>query len=336
MKILIDSVLCPATVFLGTLAALAALYLGRRWFVRPAVALGILFASLAFLGLSLRDPQFAAVVLAADNIPIVAMLYLLGFFTWLATAQAVENDRRMDRGEPPREKEREAKVFTWPDLVYSELICIVLVMALLLAWSLLVPAPLEQPANPAVTPNPSKAPWYFLGIQELLFYGDPWLVGVAVPCLMALGLMAVPYLDFNPQGSGYYTIVRRRFAYGVFQFGFWQLWILLIVIGTFFRGPNWSFFGLYEVRNPQKLSGLDGAQLPPIVGLALLAIYFLGLPPLLGHTLLRNFRRRMGVARFTLMMVLLLFMAALPLKMLLQWTLHLHYIVALPEYAFNF
>ena len=196
-------------------------------------------------------------------------------------------------------------------------------------------APLEQPANPALTPNPSKAPWYFLGIQELLIYGDPWLVGVAVPCLMVLGLMAVPYLDFNPQGSGYYTIAQRRFAYCVFQFGFWQLWILLIVIGTFFRGPNWSFFGLYEVRDPQKLAGLDG-ELPKLAGLVLLAGYFLGLPPLLGHTLLRGFRRRMGWARFTLMTVLLLFMAALPLKMLLQWTLHLHYIVALPEWSFNF
>ena len=162
----------------------------------------------------------------------------------------------------------------------------VVVMAVLLAWSLLVPAPLEQPANPALTPNPSKAPWYFLGIQELLFYGDPWLVGVTVPCLMVLGLMAVPYLDFNPEGSGYYTIARRRVAYCLFQFGFWQLWILLIVIGTFFRGPNWSFFGLYEARDPQKLPSMANVQLPKIVGLTILAIYFLGLPPLLGHTVL--------------------------------------------------
>jgi hypothetical protein len=336
MKAMIDGVLSPATVFTGSLAALTVLYLGRRWFVRPAVALALLVLSLVFFGFSLRDPHFAAIALAPDNIPIVAMLYLLGFLTWLATAQAMENDRRLRRGEPPREKEREGKVFTWPDLVYSELICIVVVMAVLLVWSLLVPAPLEQPANPALTPNPSKAPWYFLGIQELLSYGDPWLVGVTVPCLMVLGLMAVPYLDFNPQGSGYYTIARRPVAYCLFQFGFWQLWILLIVIGTFFRGPNWSFFGLYEARDPQKLPSMANVQLPKIVGLTILAIYFLGLPPLLGHTVLGNFRRRMGLARFTLFMVLLLFMLALPLKMLLRWTLGVQYIVALPEWSLNF
>ena len=91
------------------------------------------------------------------------------------------------RGEPVREKEFARKAPTWPDLVYSELICMVVVMTLLLAWSLLVPAPLEQPANPAVTPNPSKAPWYFLGLQELLFHGDAWLAGMVVPCLAVWG-----------------------------------------------------------------------------------------------------------------------------------------------------
>ena len=260
MKAMIDGVLSPATVFVGSLVALTVLYLGRRWFVHPAVALAVLAVSLVFFGLSLGDPQFAAVALAPDNIPIVAMLYLLGFLTWLATVQAVENDRRQQRGEPPREKELAEKVFTWPDLVYSELICIVLVMAVLLAWSLLVPAPLEQPADPAVTPNPSKAPWYFLGIQELLFYGDPWLVGVAVPCLMVLGLMAVPYLDFNPEGSGYYTIARRRLAYCLFQFGFWQLWILLIVIGTFFRGTELEF--LRTLRGPRPAKTPVAGQRP--------------------------------------------------------------------------
>ena len=187
-----------------------------------------------------------------------------------------------------------------------------------------------------MTPNPSKAPWYFLGIQELLFYGDPWLVGVAVPCLMVLGLMAVPYLDFNPEGSGYYTIARRRVAYCLFQFGFWQLWILLIVIGIFFRGPNWSFFGLYEVRDLQKLPATANVQLPRFVGMTILAVYFLGLPPLLGHTVLAGFRRRMGLVRFTIFIVLLLFMLALPLKMLLRWTFGVQYVVALPEWSLNF
>jgi len=249
MRTAVDNFFSPATVFVGLFAALAVLYLGRRWFVRPVGAAMLLVALSAFLGVSLGDPHFAAVATAPDNIAVLAMVCLLGFFTWLATAQAVENDGRISRGEAVREKEFARKVSTWPDLVYSELICMVLVMTLLLAWSLLVPAPLEQPANPAVTPNPSKAPWYFLGLQEMLFYGDAWLAGMVVPCLIVVGLMALPYLDFNPKGSGYYTIRQRRFVYLAFQFGFW-LWVLLILVGAFLRGPNWEFHGPYEIPGP--------------------------------------------------------------------------------------
>jgi hypothetical protein len=246
LKTLFDDALGPTTLLIGWVVLLAALYLGRSWFVRPAVAGALFAALLAFLGLSLCDPHFAAVALMPDNVPIVAMLGLLAFFTWLATAQAVENDRRIEAGEPPVEKDFGQKVYVWPDLIYRELLCATAVAAVLVAWSLLVPAPLEQPANPAVTPNPSKAPWYFLGLQEMLSYGDFRLIGAVAPCLAVLGLMAVPYLDFNREGSGYYTIRRRRLAYLVFQCCFWLLWILPIVIGTFFRGPNWGFVGLYS------------------------------------------------------------------------------------------
>ena len=120
------------------------------------------------------------------------------------------------------------------------MIAIVSISVLLVVWSLWVRAPLEQPANPALTPNPAKAPWYFIGLQELLVYSDAWLVGVLVPCAAVLGLMAIPYLDFNPQGSGYYTIRERRFATAVFLFGFLMLWIVPILTGVFLRGPNWS------------------------------------------------------------------------------------------------
>jgi len=174
----------------------------------------------------------------------VAMVYLLGFFTWLAAAQAVENDRRGVAGQPPRETEDAQRVFVWPDLVYSELIAAVALLGLLLVWSLLVPAPLEQPANAAITPNPSKAPWYFLGLQELLSYGDSWLAGVAAPCLVILGLLMLPYLDANPAGCGCYAIRRRRVVYLIFQGILW-LWILLTLIGTFLRGPNWGFSAPY-------------------------------------------------------------------------------------------
>ena len=365
LKTAIDSVINPVTFTLGAFITLLVLYLGRRFFVSPAVAWAGLNASLLFMGLSMTDPEFTAVVTKPDNVPIVAMVYLLALFTWLAGSQAVTNDRRLQHGSPPVEKQYGEKVLAWPDLVYIELICMILVMVVLVVWSLTLRAPLEQPANPTVTPNPSKAPWYFLGLQELLTFFDQWLAGVVLPGLIILGLMAIPYLDCNREGSGYYSIRQRRFAYLVFQFGFLQLWILLILIGTFMRSPNWTFFGPYEVRDPHKLQALTNVKLstyfwdglglgvpevPPdcgafvqlgyilwreIAGLVLLAVYFIGLPPLLGRTVFRNLRRRMGLGRYTLMVLLLLLMMIVPLKMILRWSLKLSYVVSVPEYFFN-
>jgi hypothetical protein len=246
VKTAIDNLFSPTMVFVAWFFTLAVLYLGRRWFVRPLMALTLLAALLAFFAISLTNPHFAAVATAPDNIAVLAMFALLAFFTWLATAQAVENDRRISLAQPVREKDFSRKVRTWPDLVYSELICTIVVMTLLLIWSLLVPAPLEQPANAAVTPNPSKAPWYFLGLQELLFHADAWLAGLLIPALIVVALLALPYLDRNPAGSGYYTIRHRRIVYLLFQFAFW-FWLLLILIAAFLRGPNWEFHWPYEL-----------------------------------------------------------------------------------------
>src|SRR6186713_3484903 len=91
------------------------------------------------------------------------------------------------------------KVHTWPYLVRLEMLVGTIVMALITVWSIVVDAPLEEPANPTKTPNPSKAPWYFLGLQEILVYFDPWLAGVVFPSLIIVGLMAIPYIDTNPK-----------------------------------------------------------------------------------------------------------------------------------------
>ncbi len=367
VKDAVDEALGPVTFTVGTFALLVLLFLGRKFFVRPGVAWTAFNTSLVFLGASLTDPEFAATVTKPDNIPIVAMVYLLGFFTWLGAYQAVKNDERLERGEPPVEKEYRDTVLVWPDVVYVELIGIILGTVVLVVWSLLVRAPLEQPADPVVTPNPSKAPWYFLGLQEMLVFFDPAIAGVILPALIILGLMAIPYLDFNKLGSGYYTIGQRPVAYLVFQFGFLQLWVLLILIGTFFRGPNWTFFGPYEVQDPHmvpaqiniKLSeyfwviwlGRNLPQVPggagvlaelvhvawrEIAGLTILGLYFLALPVLLGRTFLKRFHQQMGTARYTVMSLLLLMMLMLPVKMILRWTLNLSYIVSIPEYLFNF
>src|ERR1700689_4671315 len=140
----------------------------------------------------------------------------------------------------------EEKLHTWPFLVRNEFLMSLLVTAVLTIWSLTINAPLEEPSNPAKTPNPSKAPWYFLGLQEMLVYFDPWYAGVVLPSLVIFGLMAIPFLDYNKKGNAYYTIEDRKFSYLVFQFGFLELWVTLIILGTFLRGPNWNFFSPME------------------------------------------------------------------------------------------
>jgi hypothetical protein len=134
------------------------------------------------------------------------------------------------------------KVHTWPYLVRLEMLVGTIVMALITVWSIVVDAPLEEPANPTKTPNPSKAPWYFLGLQEVLVYFDPWFAGVVLPSLIIVGLMVIPYVDINSKGNGYYCFRDRKFAISVFLFGFLVMWIALIIIGTFIRGPGWYLF----------------------------------------------------------------------------------------------
>ena len=89
----------------------------------------------------------------------------------------------------------------------------------------------------------------------MLVYYDPWMAGVVLPSLIIVGLMAIPYLDFNKQGNGYYTINQRKFSYLIFQFGFLELWVTLIILGTFFRGPNWNIFGPFEDWDPAQGAG---------------------------------------------------------------------------------
>src|SRR5262249_20859736 len=100
------------------------------------------------------------------------------------------------------------------------------------------------------------APWYFLGLQELLVYFDPWIAGVLLPLLIILGLVALPYMDKNPRGNGYYTFAERKFVISIFMFGWMIMWVVLIVLGTFLRGPNWNIFGPYETWDPHRPAAL--------------------------------------------------------------------------------
>ena len=136
------------------------------------------------------------------------------------------------------EREQGDRVHTWPHLLLEEFIAMVILFAGLLVFSSLINAPLRELANPNLTPNPSKAPWYFLGLQELLRYFHPMVAGIVIPTFILVGLAAVPYVDRNPSTKpGDRKIAITLFTM-LFMFG-----AILTIIGSFFRGPgyNWTW-----------------------------------------------------------------------------------------------
>jgi hypothetical protein len=326
----------------------------RKTLTEPAVAWTILNLSFLIGGWSMTDSEFRKIINKEDNVPITMLIYAVGFFTWVGMRKAVLNDERVARGEAPLENLENEKVLVWPDLVYTELIAMVVVTFGLVVWSVVLKAPLEQPATSAKAPNPSKAPWYFLGLQEMLVYYDPWMAGIVLPLMIIMGLVCIPYIDFNQKGNGYFPFAQRKFAVTMFLLGFVVMWVTLIVLGTFLRGPNWNFFGPYEYWDPHKVLPLNNVNLSDyfwlwtlkttlpdawywreMPGILVVLGYLFLLPPLLARTVLRSFFLKMGFIRFFLLVNLLQFMAALPLKMLLRWTINLKYIVYIPEYFFN-
>ena len=130
-------------------------------------------------------------------------------------------------------------VFTWPNLLRAELAVFMGITALVFLLSLFIDAPLEEVANPVKPPNPSKAPWYFLGLQEMVSYNAFW-GGVGLPVLILVGLAVIPYLDRNPLGSGVWFHRSRYLA--IFLYTLFMTWQgLLVIVGTFFRGANWGW-----------------------------------------------------------------------------------------------
>src|SRR5207248_2748309 len=241
----------------------------RRVFANGIVAWAVVNLGLLFFGLSMTDFDFRDIVTKPDNVPIVGLIVLVGFFTWVALRRAVINDARTAEGLPNLEELEPEKTLTWPDLVYTELIAMVAQTIFLVVWGIALQAPLEQPASSTVAPNPSKAPWYFLGLQEMLVYFDPWMAGVVLPTMIIVGLIAMPYIDFNQKGNGYFTFRERKFALSTWMYGFVVLWVVLIVLGTFLRGPNWNFFGPFEPWDPHKVVPLNNVNLSELFWLPL-------------------------------------------------------------------
>ena len=354
IKNFIDVFADPRFFFTATFVALILMVWKREAFASNRWGWGLMAFLAAFFVFGLTDENFSLIIGKPDNVPIVALIFLLVFFTWFAIREGVRNDRRIAAGRPPIEKDEEDRVWTWPDLVYTELIALVVCTVIIIVWSIGLEAPLEQPANPANTPNPSKAPWYFLGLQEMLVYFDPWLAGVVLPSLIIVGLMAIPYVDTNPKGNGYFTFTERKAEITIFLFGFVVLWSSLIVLGTFLRGPNWNFFGPFEFWDIHKLEPLTNVQLSEyiwvygfgralpenwfvreIFGLLIVAGYIGVLPVALAKKGLTKYYEKLGATRYYVSVMLFLMMLSLPIKMLSRWVFNLKYIVSIPEFFFN-
>src|SRR5262245_43608508 len=234
----------------------------------------------------------------------------------------------------PAEKEVElpSRIHTWPYLVRLEFLTAIFIMIVMTVWSITLNAPTEEPANPNRTPNPSNAPWYFLGLQEMLVYFDPWMAGVVLPSLIIIGLMVVPYIDVNPRGNGYYTFRERKFAVSTYLFGFLVLWILLIILGTFFRGPGWYLFFPGQYWDQHKTVALTNVDLPYQLGFRrewpmffcggfFVLGWYMGLP-IISAGIFKRWKpaifEKLGVVRFAIVANLFWIMMSLPVKVALR------------------
>ncbi len=128
------------------------------------------------------------------------------------------------------------KVHTWPHLLAAEFVAALACTAFTFFFSIWVNAPLLQQANPNRTPNPSKAPWYFLGLQELLTMFHPMIAGVTIPGVGLIVLIFAPYIDKNPSNKP----EDRKFAISLMTVHI-MFWAVLVIIGSFFRGPGFNF-----------------------------------------------------------------------------------------------
>jgi hypothetical protein len=134
------------------------------------------------------------------------------------------------------EREQGDRVNVWPHLLVEEFVAMFILTVGLVIFSAFINAPLRELANPNLTPNPSKAPWYFLGLQELLRYFHPMIAGISIPTFILVGLAAVPYVDRNPSTKpGDRKIAITLFTI-MFMFG-----ATLTIIGSFFRGPGYNW-----------------------------------------------------------------------------------------------
>ncbi len=240
-------------------------------------------------------------------------------------------DPQVETEEKEIDPQKEKEVFSFPDLVSREFLAIILACVVLCIWSLAQNAPLKAIADPNWTENPAKAPWYFVGLQEVLVYFDPWIAGVMIPLLIIFGLMAIPFLDPNPAGVGEYNFRDRKFSVSLFMLGF-TLWFVLILFGQFLRGPNWQFYWPWEDWGVQKKAEQQLVNFSTLWGYLSVAVYFivgLGLPALLKP----SFYKQLGLRRHLISWILILLMFAVIVKIFLRIAFHVKYILVTPYFS---
>jgi quinol-cytochrome oxidoreductase complex cytochrome b subunit len=139
------------------------------------------------------------------------------------------------------DKRPDETVLTWPHLLRAEFLMACLITGMLLVMSFFVQAPLEEQANVNITPHVAKAPWYFLGLQELLAYFNTTVAGIVIPPMYFIGLALIAYIDKSP-----YRAARDRKMAWIFFLSIMVFGIAVTVIGAFFRGPGWNWVWPWE------------------------------------------------------------------------------------------
>lgn len=168
---------------------------------------------------------------------------------------------------------RQEKIRVWPEMVMQETLAAIIATIVLLLLSMFIDAPLEHIADPSTSTNPSKAPWYFLGLQELLVYFSPWVAGVLIPICILGSLAAIPYIDIKSMQSGDKSAYSMESIITIAFSGGMVLWVILTVTGVFLRGPNWRLQWLDGTPIGANTAVMPMAWLAPMIA----AVYILSI-----------------------------------------------------------
>ncbi len=224
-------------------------------------------------------------------------------------------------------KEQDYTVKHLRDSVGIEFIAGLIFTFIIMVWSLFMNAPLKELANPSDTPIDERAPWYFIGLQELLIYFDPWLAGVVVPTILLVGLMVIPFIDPNKEtGIGRYTLRDRPVAVPAFCFGF-AMWYVLIILGQFFRGPARMFYWPWEDKSVLKVLPVTELENFHIAGGFAFFILYFGFCLVVPQLIFKNFYKTLGVVRYYIFITLFATMLLVPIKIFLRYVFDVKYIL---------